>query len=180
MLVPRSPHAQAFAALRSAEEVVGWLDANVALHSLAKADQPVEVGACLIADAIESSTEAPAQLAGVQAALDDLAEQVRVHGPGSTPQELLDQINQVGGLQTYVVERAAAWHRACNRMWHPSFASKVLYSAGTDQHGESCEPFVVEWGDRSDVRLGGSLAHVLGARRGTPLMLCVIHQARHQ
>ena len=113
-LTPRSPHAQAFAALRSAEEVVGWLDANVALHSLAKADQPVEVGACLIADAIESSTEAPAQLAGVQAALDDLAEQVRVHGPGSTPQELLDQINQVGGLQPYVVERATAWHRACN------------------------------------------------------------------
>ena len=65
-------------------------------------------------------------------------------------------------------------------MWHPSFASKVLYSAGTDQHGEPCEAFVVEWGDRSDVRLGGSLAHVLGARRGTPLMLCVIHQARHQ
>ena len=102
--------------MRSAEEVVGWLDANVELHSLAKADQPVEVGACLIADAIESSTEAPAQLAGVQAALDDLAAQVRVHGPGSTPQELLDQINQVGGLQPYVVERATACSRACNRM----------------------------------------------------------------
>ena len=115
-LTPRSRHAQAFAALRSAEEVVGWLDANVALHSLAKADQPVEVGACLIADAIESSTETPAQLAGVQAALDDLAEQVRVHGAGSTPQELLDQINQVGGLQPYVVERATACSRACNRM----------------------------------------------------------------
>ena len=58
MLTSRSPHAhphshptldpfprqvhptlQAFAALRSAEEIVGWLDANVELHSLAAADQ---------------------------------------------------------------------------------------------------------------------------------------------
>jgi len=28
--------------LRSAEEIVGWLDANIELHSLAKAEQPVE------------------------------------------------------------------------------------------------------------------------------------------
>ena len=45
-LTPRSrhahPNAQAFAALRSAEEIVGWLDANIELHSLAKAEQPVE------------------------------------------------------------------------------------------------------------------------------------------
>ena len=83
------------------------------------------MGACLIADEIESSTEAaPAQLEGVQAALDDLAARVRALGPGSTPQELLDQINQVGaacdrmwqGLRPYVVEPATAWHRACNRM----------------------------------------------------------------
>ena len=70
-----------FAALRCAEEVVSWLEANTKLHSLAAGDQPVEIGACLIADAIESATDAPAQLAGVQATLDELAARVRAHGP---------------------------------------------------------------------------------------------------
>ena len=147
---------KAFAALRCAEEVVSWLDTNIQLHSLATGDHPVEVGACLIADAIESSaapegstplapTSMP-QLVHVRAALDVLAAQVRAHGTGSSPLELLGQIND------------------------------VLYGSGnrSDDWGE---PFVVEWGDRSDVRLGGSLAHVLETRRGTPLMLCAIHQA---
>ena len=87
------------------------------------------MGACLIADKIESSTEAaPAQLVGVQAALDDLAARVRAHGPGSTPQELLDQINQVGAacdrtwqsLRPHGIGPATVCSGACNRMWHPS------------------------------------------------------------
>jgi len=133
---------KAFAALRCADEVVSWLDANVQLHSLAAGEQPVEVGACLIADAIEGS--AP-QLDRVREALDRLAAQAQAHKKGSSPLELLGKINDV----LYSVNRSDDWG----------------------------EPFVVEWGERSDVRLGGSLAHVLEARRGTPLMLCAIHQA---
>ena len=39
-LTPSSPHAQAFAALRIAEEIVGWLDANVELHSRTTSPKP--------------------------------------------------------------------------------------------------------------------------------------------
>ena len=142
-----------FAALRCAEEVVSWLEANTKLHSLAAGDQPVEVGACLIADAIEGPEGAP-QLSRVQTALDELAGQVREHGAsatgatgatGASPLELLGQMNE------------------------------VLYGAD-GRRAEWGERFAVEWGDRSDVKLGGSLRHVLAARRGTPLMLCAIHQ----
>jgi len=160
---------KAFAALRSAEQIAGWLDINLELHRMAEADQPVEVGACLIGKAIERSSEgsvdrstegsAPSKrLEDVQAALDEMAAQVRACPPlqsednsqkkkGCTTTQLLDQLNQ------------------------------VLYSAGTDRCGEWGQPFAVEWGDRGDVRLGGSLAHVLRARQGSPLMLCAIHQA---
>ena len=44
------------------------------------------------------------------------------------------------GLQPYVVGPATV----CGTL---RLASKVLYSKGTDQHGEWSEPFAVEWGD---------------------------------